>query len=174
MRGEEGQERRGERPGDQQSENSVVGGRRRLAAAEAEATRKCRSRIPISQDPTAAIRVRPPAILRLSLHCGNHNYTCGCLLIARSPALSLTEPSLGEAPPSRRAPPADCVCMCVRRTPNFRPRQRNQRPPTVRSGEEQNEKNLRILIRESDGSGRMSVESPSIGCPSNFRPRSLR
>jgi len=29
---------------------------------------------------------RPPAILRLSLHCGNHNYTCGCLLItARSP-----------------------------------------------------------------------------------------
>lgn len=24
------------------------------------------------------------AILRLSLHCGNHNYTCGCLLIALS------------------------------------------------------------------------------------------
>lgn len=26
-----------------------------------------------------------PAILRLSLHCGNHNYTCGCLLIAPPP-----------------------------------------------------------------------------------------
>ena len=28
-----------------------------------------------------------PAILRLSLHCGNHNYTCGCLLIAPRPIL---------------------------------------------------------------------------------------
>lgn len=36
---------------------------------------------------------RPPAILRLSLHCGNHNYTCGCLLIAaRSRPIPLGPP----------------------------------------------------------------------------------
>ena len=80
-------------------------------------TRKCRSRIPISHDPLAAIRapqyqrlafslllfipsfcslaLRIPKLLlsvalalRLSagpLQRGNHNYTCGCLLIACSP-----------------------------------------------------------------------------------------
>lgn len=48
---------KGERPGDQQSENRIVGGRRRrLVEQELAETRKCRSRIPISHDPTAAIR----------------------------------------------------------------------------------------------------------------------
>lgn len=42
---------------------------------------------------------RPPAILRLSLHCGNHNYTCGCLLIAARSLARLPDPS--PAHPSR-------------------------------------------------------------------------
>lgn len=44
---------------------------------------------------------RPPAILRLSLHCGNHNYTCGCLLIA---ARSLDRSLSGPPPPSFEDP----------------------------------------------------------------------
>lgn len=74
---------------------------------------------------------RPPAILRLSLHCGNHNYTCGCLLIAaRSPdpsrphrRPSFEDPSLSSLVlsssvlpsslfPSR--PPPDCPLLELR------------------------------------------------------------
>lgn len=52
-----GRDGKGERPRDQQSENRIVGGRRRrLVEQELAETRKCRSRIPISHDPTAAIR----------------------------------------------------------------------------------------------------------------------
>lgn len=73
---------RGERPRDQQSENSVVGGRRRLAAEAGDA------KVPFEDSyfpGSHGCHTRPPAILRLSLHCGNHNYTCGCLLIAARP-----------------------------------------------------------------------------------------
>jgi len=54
---------------------------------------------------------RPPAILRLSLHCGNHNYTCGCLLIAaRSP-----DPSRPTAAhPSRILFPSGCPLFQLR------------------------------------------------------------
>lgn len=50
---------------------------------------------------------RPPAILRLSLHCGNHNYTCGCLLIAAHPSdpSRPCHPSRILRPPSRPAQP---------------------------------------------------------------------
>lgn len=69
---------RGERPGDQQSENSVVGGRRRLPARAGDA------KVPFEDSyfPRSHGCHTSPAILRLSPHCGNHNYTCGCLLIA--------------------------------------------------------------------------------------------
>lgn len=70
-----------ERPGDQQSENRIVGGRLVARAAGGDA------KVPFEDSyfPRSHRCHTSPAILRLSLHCGNHNYTCGCLLIAPPP-----------------------------------------------------------------------------------------
>lgn len=70
-----------ERPGDQQSENRIVDGRLVARAAGGDA------KVPFEDSyfPRSHRCHTSPAILRLSLHCGNHNYTCGCLLIAPPP-----------------------------------------------------------------------------------------
>lgn len=84
-----GKGKRDERPGDQQSENSIVGGRAVAERRGAAAAGAGDAKVPFEDSyfpGSHGCHTRPPAILRLSLHCGNHNYTCGCLLIAaRSP-----------------------------------------------------------------------------------------